>query len=73
MLVTSVAGASVVGVAIIVFLIGVGVTVALDYIDKKYKISEAVINLIKKEMERKSRTPEADLNQIFYNCGRYCK
>ncbi|WP_075508929.1 hypothetical protein [Photorhabdus laumondii] len=73
MLVTSIAGASVVGVAIIVFFVGVGVTVALDSIDKKYKISEAVINLIKKEMERKPRTPETGLNQIFYNWGRYVK
>ncbi|KMW72717.1 hypothetical protein TI10_14845 [Photorhabdus luminescens subsp. luminescens] len=67
------AGASVVVVAAAVFLIGVGVTIALDYIDKEYKISETVINLIKKEMKRKPRTPEVDLNRVFYNWGRYGK
>ncbi|WP_246550610.1 hypothetical protein [Photorhabdus caribbeanensis] len=71
--ITFAAGASVIFVAGVVFIIGVGVTAALDYIDKRYKISETVINLIRKEMERKPRTPEADLNGIFYNWGRYGK
>ncbi|MEK9497162.1 hypothetical protein V2H77_11980 [Photorhabdus sp. P32] len=70
---TFLAGASIIAVAGIVFGIGFGMTYALDSLDKKFKISETVINLIRKEMERKPRAPEADLNQIFHNWGRYGK
>ncbi len=73
MLAISVSGASVIVVAGIVFGIGVLTVYLLDNIDKKFKISEAVINLIKREMERKPRTPEANFNQFLHNWGQYGK
>ncbi|PQQ36364.1 hypothetical protein C6H68_19970 [Photorhabdus luminescens] len=73
MIATSIAGASVVGVAFVVFIVGFGMTYALDIIDKRFKISETVINLIRKEMERKPRIPEANFNQFLNNWGSYGK
>ncbi|WP_248000668.1 hypothetical protein [Photorhabdus hindustanensis] len=73
MLAISASGASVVVVAGIVFGIGFGMTYALDAIDKRFKISETVINLIRKEMERKPRIPEANFNQFLNNWGSYGK
>ncbi len=67
------AGASVIVVAGIMFGIGFGMTYALDTIDKRFKISETVINLIRKEMERKPRIPEANFNQFLNNWGSYGK
>ncbi|NHB88750.1 hypothetical protein C5471_13980 [Photorhabdus tasmaniensis] len=68
-----VTGASVIVVAGAILLVGVLTVYTLDIIDKKFKISETVINLLKKEMERKLRAPEANFNQFLYNWGRYGK
>ncbi|MEK9496413.1 hypothetical protein V2H77_08130 [Photorhabdus sp. P32] len=73
MLAISVSGASVIVVSGVVLGIGVLMTYALDNIDKKFKISETVINLIKREMERKPRTPESNFNQFLHNWGQYGK
>ncbi|HEJ9420049.1 TPA: hypothetical protein ACKRG7_001717 [Proteus mirabilis] len=40
---SAVVGGSVVAVGLIVFLVGVGITMTLDYIDKQYGLSEKVI------------------------------
>ncbi len=53
--------------------IGVLAVSILDSLDKKFKISEIVINLVKKEIERKPRTPEADFKQFLHNWGNYGK
>ncbi|WP_049583133.1 MULTISPECIES: hypothetical protein [Photorhabdus] len=67
------AGASVIVVAGAMLIVGILTTDILDTVDKKFKISETVINRIKKEMERKSRTPEANFNQLLHNWGSYGK
>ncbi|WP_052760866.1 MULTISPECIES: hypothetical protein [Photorhabdus] len=46
MLATSVAGSSVIFVIAMVFTVGFMTTYALDVIDKKFKISETVVNII---------------------------
>ncbi|MCK3667773.1 hypothetical protein [Photorhabdus noenieputensis] len=66
-------GASVIVVAGIMLLVGIATVSILDSLDKKFKISETVINLIKKEIERKPRTPEANFNQFLHNWGNYGK
>ncbi|CCW31685.1 Putative membrane protein (fragment) [Xenorhabdus nematophila F1] len=43
----------------------------LDTLDKKYGISEKLIALLKEEMKRKPRTPEADLQHFFNGLGRF--
>ncbi|MDB6370639.1 hypothetical protein [Photorhabdus bodei] len=68
-----VAGGSVIAVAGIMLAVGIATASILDSIDKKFKISEAVINLIKKEIERKPKTPEANFNQFLHNWGNYGK
>ncbi|WP_242685613.1 hypothetical protein [Photorhabdus sp. RW14-46] len=73
MMATSIAGASIIFVAGVVFIVGFVMTYALDAIDKRFKISETVINLIRKEMERKPRIPEANFNQFLNNWGGYGK
>ncbi|PQQ28807.1 hypothetical protein C6H64_14055 [Photorhabdus luminescens] len=73
MLAISVSGVSVIAVAGIVFGIGVLTVYTLENIDKKFNISETVINLIKRKMERKPRTPEANFNQFLHNWGQYGK
>ncbi|WP_075489409.1 hypothetical protein [Photorhabdus namnaonensis] len=70
---TFAAGASVIFVAAVVFIVGFGMTYLLDIVDKKFNISETVINLIRKEMERKPRTPEANFNQFLNSWGNYGK
>ncbi|MCC8457632.1 hypothetical protein [Photorhabdus aegyptia] len=72
-MITFAAGASVIFVAGVVFFAGVLTVYILENIDKKFKISETVINLIKKEMERKQRTSEANFNQFLHNWGTYGK
>ncbi|MDC9604021.1 hypothetical protein PSI21_03125 [Xenorhabdus griffiniae] len=62
-------GGSIIAVAGIVFLVGLGVALGLDYFDKKYQISNNIINSIKNEIERKKRTPEMNLQQIFNGLG----
>ncbi|WP_225813519.1 hypothetical protein [Photorhabdus antumapuensis] len=57
----------------IMLAIGVATVSILDSLDKKFKISETVINLIKKEIERKPRTPEANFNQFLHNWGNHGK
>ncbi|MBD1228402.1 hypothetical protein [Xenorhabdus griffiniae] len=37
----------------IVFLVGLGVALGLDYFDKKHQTSNNIINSIKNEIERK--------------------
>ncbi|MER2472629.1 hypothetical protein [Photorhabdus laumondii] len=49
---TFVTGASIIVVAGIMLLVGVATVYTLDMVDKKFKISESVISLIKKEIER---------------------
>ncbi|MDX8000928.1 hypothetical protein FE394_17455 [Xenorhabdus sp. Reich] len=66
---TALVGGSVVAVAGIVFLVGIGVAIGLDYLDKQYQISDKVIKYIKNEIDRKKRTPEANLQQIFNGLG----
>ncbi|WP_323838650.1 hypothetical protein [Photorhabdus africana] len=66
-------GASVIVVAGIMLAIGIATTSILDSIDKNFKISETIINLIKKELERKPKTPEANFNQFLHNWGNYGK
>ncbi len=66
-----VAGGSVIAVAGIMLLVGVATVYTLDIVDKKFKISESVINLIKKEIERKPKTPEANFNQFLHNWGNF--
>ncbi|WP_391528395.1 hypothetical protein [Photorhabdus akhurstii] len=73
MIAASIVGTSVVGVAIVVFIVGLGMTYALNAIDKRFKISENVIDLIRKKMERKPRSPEANFNQFLNNWGGYGK
>ncbi|MCW7763816.1 hypothetical protein [Photorhabdus luminescens] len=73
MVATSVVSFGVIVVAGIVFGIGVFTVYILDSVDKEFKISETIINLLKKEMERKPRTPEANFNQFLHNWGRYGK
>ncbi|MDB6372218.1 hypothetical protein [Photorhabdus bodei] len=65
------ASASIIVVAGAVFTIGFMTTYALDVVDKKFKISETVINLIRREMERKPKTPEANFNKFLNNWGDY--
>ncbi|MBD2815977.1 hypothetical protein ID850_14655 [Xenorhabdus sp. Flor] len=66
---TAIIGGSIIAVVGIVFLVGIGVAVGLDYLDKQYQISDKVIKYIKNEIERKKRTPEANLQQIFNGLG----
>ncbi|MBD2811594.1 hypothetical protein ID853_12015 [Xenorhabdus sp. Vera] len=66
---TALLGGSVIAVAGIVFLVGLGVAFGLDYLDKRFQISDKVIKYIKSETERKKRTPEANLQQIFNGLG----
>lgn len=73
MIAASIVGTSVVGVAIVVFIVGLGMTYELNAIDKRFKISENVIDLIRKKMERKPRSPEANFNQFLNNWGGYGK
>ncbi|MBD1229487.1 hypothetical protein [Xenorhabdus griffiniae] len=61
----AVVGGSIIVSAGIVLLVGVAVTIGLDYIDKKYKISEKIIEVIKSQIERNPRSPEVDLQKIF--------
>ncbi|MGJ7250711.1 hypothetical protein [Morganella morganii] len=63
-------GASIIAVGFIVLLVGFGITVALDYIDKKYGLSEGIIKYLKEESKRNPRTPEADINKILHSFPR---
>ncbi|MEX0445005.1 hypothetical protein [Xenorhabdus sp. SGI246] len=67
---TAILGSSIIVVAGIVLLAGILITIGLDYVDKKYGISEKLIALLKEGMERKPRTPEADLQYFFNVMGR---
>ncbi len=49
---TFVTGASIIVVAGIMLLVGVATVYTLDMVDKKFKISESVISLIKKENQK---------------------
>ncbi|MDX7990121.1 hypothetical protein [Xenorhabdus littoralis] len=61
----AIVGGSIIVAAGIVLVVGILVTIGLDYIDKKYGISEKVIKMIKDAIERKPRTPEADLHKLL--------
>ncbi|WP_340620163.1 hypothetical protein [Xenorhabdus siamensis] len=67
---TAILGSSIIVVAGVVLLAGILITIGLDYVDKKYGISEKLIALLKEEMKRKPRTPEADLQYFFNVMGR---
>ncbi|WP_237387544.1 hypothetical protein [Xenorhabdus sp. Sc-CR9] len=67
---TAALGGSVIAVAGIVLLTGFVVAYSLDFIDKKYGLSEKVIAFLKEEMKRKSRTPEVDSKYIFNAMGK---
>ncbi|WP_369310543.1 hypothetical protein [Providencia rettgeri] len=62
---TALVGGSIIAVAGIVFLVGFGVAVGLEYLDKKYQISEKVIELLKTTWEREYK-PTADINKAFH-------
>ncbi|WP_368879227.1 hypothetical protein [Proteus mirabilis] len=68
---STVVGGSVVAVGLIVFLVGVGITMTLDYIDKQYGLSEKIIQYLREESKRKPRTPEVDVNKIFHSWPRF--
>ncbi|WP_084728503.1 hypothetical protein [Xenorhabdus khoisanae] len=68
---TAALGGSIIAVAGIVLLAGFAVAYILDALDKQYGISEKLIALIKEEMKRKPRTPEADLRHFFNGLGRF--
>ncbi|MBD2810873.1 hypothetical protein ID853_08265 [Xenorhabdus sp. Vera] len=67
---TAVLGGSIIAVAGIVLLTGIVVAYGLDFLDKKYGISEKLITFLKEAMKRKPRTPEADLQYFFNGLGR---
>ncbi|MDX7988984.1 hypothetical protein FE392_16960 [Xenorhabdus sp. 12] len=67
---TAALGGSIIAVAGIVLLTGFAVAYVLDFLDKKYGISDKLIALLKEEMKRKPRTPEADLQYFFNGLGR---
>ncbi len=62
-------GGSVIAVAFAVFVLGVAITIGLDFLDKKYGISVKIIALLKKAMEIHPRTPEANLQSILNGLG----
>ncbi len=66
----AVAGASIIGVGLIVFTVGFGIAVALEYIDSQYGLSEKVIQYLREESKRELRTPEADVNKILHSLPR---
>ncbi|HGH5996680.1 TPA: hypothetical protein ACJI8Q_001784 [Morganella morganii] len=66
----AVAGASIIAVGLIVFAVGFGITVALEYIDSRYGLSEKIIQYLREESKR-TRTPQADVNKIFHSFPRY--
>ena len=70
MLSGAVAGASIIGVGIIVFAMGFGIAVALEYIDSQYGLSEKIIQYLREESKRQPRTPEADVNKILHSLPR---
>ncbi|WP_339353088.1 hypothetical protein [Xenorhabdus mauleonii] len=57
-------------IAAIVLLTGFVVVYGLDFLDKKYGISEKLIVFLKEEMKRKPRTPKADLQYFLNTMGR---
>ncbi|WP_181255572.1 hypothetical protein ACILPN_19980 [Yersinia wautersii] len=63
-------GGSIIAVVIVVFIIGFLSAAALDYLDKKYRISEKLIALLTEKMRRKPRAPEADFQYILNGLGR---
>ena len=67
---TAAVGASIIAVGFIVLLVGFGIAVALEYIDKKYGISEGIIKYMSEESKRSPRTPEADVNKILHSWPR---
>ncbi|MDR0217807.1 MAG: hypothetical protein LBI71_02825 [Enterobacteriaceae bacterium] len=67
---TVIAGGSIIVVAGIVLFAGILITMGLDYVDKKYGISEKLIAFLKEEMKRKPRLPTADLQHFFNTMGR---
>ncbi len=62
-------GGSVIAVAFAVFVLGVAITIGLDFLDKKYGISVKIIALLKKAMEIHPRTPEPNLQYILNGLG----
>lgn len=66
----AVAGASIIAVGLIVFAVGFGITVALEYIDSRYGLSEKIIQYLREESKR-TRTPQADVNKILHSFPRY--
>ncbi len=68
---TALVGGSIIAAAVIVLLAGFSVAYILDFLDKKYGLSEKLIALLKEEMKRKPRTQEADLQYFFNGLGRF--
>lgn len=64
------AGVSIIAVGLIVFAIGFGIAVGLEYIDSKYGLSEKLIQYLREESKR-TRTPQADVNKILHSLPRY--
>ncbi|WP_132356130.1 hypothetical protein [Photorhabdus khanii] len=67
-----VTGASIIVVAGIVFSVGLGTVIALNYLDDKYQISNKVIELIK-EVYNREKAPVADINKVIYDWERYSR
>ncbi|MEG0279838.1 MAG: hypothetical protein RR510_14585 [Morganella sp. (in: enterobacteria)] len=66
----SITGVSIIAVGLIVFTVGFGIAVALEYIDSQYGLSEKIIQYLKEESKREPRTPEADVNKILHSLPR---
>jgi hypothetical protein len=65
-----VAGVSIIAVGLIVFTVGFGIAVGLEYIDNKYGLSEKLIQYLREESKR-TRTQQADVNKILHSLPRY--
>ncbi|MEX9773112.1 hypothetical protein WEU31_15030 [Morganella morganii] len=63
-------GGSIIGVGLIVLATGFFITLSLEYIDKKYGLSEKLIQYLREESKR-TRTPQGDINKILHSFPRY--
>lgn len=61
---------SIIVVAAVVFAVGVITVMFLDYIDKKYGLSEKLITLLKEKNRVKPRAPEVNVNFILNGLGK---
>lgn len=59
-----------IAVGLMVLFVGFGITAGLEYIDRKYGLSEKFIQYLREESKR-TRTPQADVNKILHSLPRY--